>query len=167
MYQESTSIRRVYTQVCYLSPPSGKLITPRQGVDNVRVVGERRYRESCLITLGEIYLFRMVPKPSTGYCALFLGSDCSIELHDIFKRSEGCWLVLIVVVNDTREYGKHNIAHKESSKEQQPGGWERPSRRHEILWVIIASHLARMQMHYMCIIQSSTMKKEERIHCVL
>ena len=77
-----------------LSPPSGKLKTPRQGVDNVRVVGERRYRGSRLITLGEIYLIQMVPKPSLGTVPYFLRGDCSIELHDIFQRSEGCWLVL-------------------------------------------------------------------------
>ena len=71
--------------------------TPRQGVDNVRVVGERRYRGSRLITLGEIYLIQMVPKPSLGTVPYFLCSDCSIELHDIFKRSEGSWLVIVVV----------------------------------------------------------------------
>ena len=46
--------------------------TPRQGVDNVRVVGERRYRGSRLITLGEIYLIQMVPKPSLGTVPYFL-----------------------------------------------------------------------------------------------
>ena len=41
------------------------------------------------------------------------------------------------------------------------GNVSHPSRRHEILWVIIASHLARMQKHY-SMNNSSTTKVEER-----
>ena len=40
------------------------------------------------------------------------------------------------------------------------GNVSHPSRRHEILWVIIASHLARMQKHY-SMNHSSTVKGRE------